>query len=185
MTPQQDKKKTDITPDAELMKRVRRGEEGAFADLIRRHQNSLVNFFMRMGVYDNAKDLAQETFIRLFKYRKRYRKKAKFTTFLYLMARQVRIDYIRREARRKTAMEDLALESEIRHEQKPRRREGARIDIEETLAQLPEDTRSVIVMNMYQGLRYRDIAAALGVPIGTVKSRMFNGLRKLKELMKQ
>ena len=78
------------TPDAELMARTARGDEGAFAELVVRHQDILLNFFLRKGVsYSDGQDLAQRTLLRLWRYRNRYAPTAKLTTFLFLLAGQV------------------------------------------------------------------------------------------------
>ena len=76
------------------------GDRDAFELLVRRHHQPLLNFFLRMGVDRDAEDLVQQTFIRLYNYRQRYRPSAKFTTFLYLLARQVWVDELRRRGRR-------------------------------------------------------------------------------------
>ena len=95
-------------PDDVLMQRVGRRDRDAFTVLVRRHQHALVNFFRKMGDYNSADDLAQETFVRLFRYRRKYRPKAKFTTFLYLLARRAWIDHCRALGRRKKAYEEIA-----------------------------------------------------------------------------
>ncbi|MGQ9662388.1 MAG: RNA polymerase sigma factor [Kiritimatiellia bacterium] len=82
--------------DADLMLEVADGSEEAFAELIRRHQDSLLNFFVRMGAHYHAEDLVQETFLRIFRWRKRYRPTARFRTFLYVVARHVWVDNCRR-----------------------------------------------------------------------------------------
>ena len=81
-------------PDAELMARSAKGETAAFAELVGRYQNILLNFFLRRGVsWNDGQDLAQQTFLRLWNYRKRYTPQAKFTTFLFLLAGQVSVDF--------------------------------------------------------------------------------------------
>jgi RNA polymerase sigma-70 factor (ECF subfamily) len=172
----------DNTPDEALMKLAARGDTQAFTVLVRRHQNPLLNFFRRLGVRNSAEDLVQETFIRLFKYRKKYKPTAKLTTFLYMMARQVRIDYIRKSQRRSTAMGDLAKNTEIRESISTTIPDKAGVAVE-ALRGLTADMREVVVLNVFQGLRYQEIADVLGIPLGTVKTRMFYALRKLREIM--
>ncbi len=84
--------KPGIDPDAELMLQVARGSDEAFVALIRKYQQSLQNFFARMDayIYGDWEDLVQETFVRLYRYRERYRPKASFKTFLYVLARHGR-----------------------------------------------------------------------------------------------
>ena len=166
--------------DAELMRRTRDGDREAFATLIRRHQQGLVNFFHRLGAHNDAEDLAQTAFLKLFEYRFRYRETAKFTTFLYTLARHAWIDGYRRSKRReayaderRAAGEELDTASAVRAH--------AKLDAEAALEQLPEKLRSVVVMGICQDMSYEDIGAILRIPVGTVKSRMFNALRKMKE----
>ena len=83
--------------DPDLMKRSAAGRQEAFETVVRRHQKPLLNFFRRMGAsYSEAEDMVQETFLRLFDYRFRYRPLAKFTTFLYRLASHVRVDGLRK-----------------------------------------------------------------------------------------
>ncbi|MDI6774870.1 MAG: sigma-70 family RNA polymerase sigma factor [Verrucomicrobiota bacterium] len=172
----------DHLPDTELMRLVQRGRQQAFVALVRRHQNALLNFFRAMGVGSDAEDMAQDTFARLFNYRKRYKPTAKFTTFLYLLARQVRIDGLRKNKRYAGLMEGFAREREVR-EDTPRAPRTSGYDLDAALASLPETMRSVVVLNVCRGLKYEEVAEALEIPLGTVKSRMFVALRKLKELL--
>lgn len=166
--------------DAQLMAQIRRGRKDAFVTLVRRHQGALLNFFRNLGVYNDAEDLAQDTFLRLFRYRKRYRPKAKFTTFLYMIARQVRIDMLRKLKRREDLAGELR-EKAVADEVERRERREPETDTDALLESLPEAMREVVVLNIYHGLRYKEIADVLGIPVGTVKSRMFHALRNMKE----
>jgi len=162
---------------------VARRDKEAFTTLVRRHQNGLVNFFRRMGDYNCADDLAQETFVRLFKYRRRYRPKAKFTTFLYLIARRTWIDHCRALERRKRAYEKLVEAEILREPSGTDALDDAKARAAAALNVLTDEMRTVVVLSIYQGFKYREIAAMLGVPLGTVKTRMFHALRKLKEAL--
>ena len=167
--------------DWALMAAVRADDAAAFEALIRRHQSALVNFFRRLGAHTEAEDLAQVTFLRVYRYRARYRPSAKFTTFLYTLARHAWADHLRQAAKR----ERIAARGRT---ELPERDDAAaeaarqRLDAQTALAALPEKLRLVVVMSLYQGLRYEDIGAALGVPVGTVKSRMFLAMARLREL---
>jgi RNA polymerase sigma-70 factor (ECF subfamily) len=168
--------------DFELMRRIRAGDGDAFAALVRRHQQPLLNFFARMGADRDAEDMVQETFIRVFGYRERYRPTAKFTTFLYTVARHVWVDAVRRDSRRQRFEEALEAESAAVHDGGLGTAQ-AHMDVQAALARLPERLRSVVILSVHQGLRYREIADVLGIPPGTVKSRMFLALRRLKEML--
>ena len=165
--------------DIALMARVRKGDEGAFAQLVARHEMPLVNFFRRLGAYQVAEDLAQDTFLRLFRYRTRYRPSAKFTTFLYTLARHAWVDHLRQIARRERIVERGRIEWPT-SDDATSGVARARLDAQAALATLSEKLRVVVVMSLYQGLGYAEIAKALGIPVGTVKSRMFLALRQLR-----
>jgi RNA polymerase sigma-70 factor (ECF subfamily) len=170
----------DGADDAELMTRAGKGDRDAFACLVRRHQQPLLNFFARMGAYTDAEDLAQETLVRVFRYRDRYRPTAKFTTFLYTVARHVRLDALRASRRRDARQEAARAEAE-------EATDGgmgavqARMDVQPALDRLPEKLRSVIVLSVQQGLKHEEIAEVLGIPVGTVKSRMFHAFERLRK----
>jgi len=171
--------------DRDLMMRARDGDRDAFAELVRRHQRALLNFFRRCGVYSDAEDLVQQTFVRLYRYRQRYTPSAKLTTFLYLLARQVWIDELRR--RRRTDRLRQALETEPDPPAAPAlqpERSGG-LDLDAALAALPEGLRLVVVLGVYQELPYAEIARVLRIPVGTVKSRMFNALRLLRRTLEE
>lgn len=171
----------DAPSDAALMERIRAGDADAFAALVRRHQEPLLNFFRRMGAHTGeAEEMVQVTFLRLYGYRMRYAPRAKFTTFLYTLARHAWIDETRRRARRREkampAAHAVSSADDVR-------RIEARLDVEAALARLSERLRLVVVMSVYQGLSYPEIAQALEIPVGTVKSRMFLALRALREAL--
>ncbi len=166
------------------MRRTAEGDLEAFGGIVERHQGALVNYFGRCGVYTGEReDLAQETFLRIYRYRDRYRPTAQFTTFLYLIARQVRIDLIRRTVRRNELHENVRQLS-------PRTavpgaiERGERLDIEQALARLDDPFREVVVLMLLQGLKQREAAAVLGIPLGTVKSRLNSALRQLRATWK-
>jgi RNA polymerase sigma-70 factor (ECF subfamily) len=167
-------------PDSDLMVQVAAGSEIAFIELVHRHQNPLLNFFVRMGVYNDGEDLVQETFVRLHRSRERYRPTARFTTFLYVLARHVWADRGRKLARRDRLQASLKVDAEIMDRMRPVR-PASGLDVQEALAKLSPKLREVVVLNVYQGLRYQDIAEVLGIPLGTVKSRLNLALTALRE----
>lgn len=170
--------------DRDLMRRACAGDREAFAEIVRRHQRPLLNFFRRCGVYSDAEDLVQQTFIRLYRYRDRYRPSAKLTTFLYLLARQVWIDELRRRRRLDRLHQGLQAEPEPEAASTSQPDRGC-MDLDRALAALPEGLRLVVIMGVYQDLPYAEIGAALKIPVGTVKSRMFNALRMLRKTLEE
>jgi RNA polymerase sigma-70 factor (ECF subfamily) len=169
-------------PDVALMLEVAGGSETAFTALVRRHQNPLLNFFARMGASSDCEDLVQETFVRLFRFRRRYKPAARFTTFLYHLARNVWADRGRKIVRLEWLAAEFQTEVEIARQRAPDR-SGDAVDIEAALDRLSPKLREAIVLNIYQGLRYQEVADVLEIPLGTVKSRINLALTALKEIL--
>jgi RNA polymerase sigma-70 factor (ECF subfamily) len=167
--------------DTDLMRMVREGRREAFECLVRRHQQPLLNFFHRMGVPMHAEDMTQETLVRVFNYRDRYKPSAKFTTFLYTVARHVFLDE-RRKAKRMSLFAERTRNEAQASRDGGLREMSARLDVQAALERLPEKLRAVVVLNAQQGLKYDEIAGVLDIPVGTVKSRMFFALRQLREM---
>ena len=173
--------------DAALMLRVRNGDHDAFSVVMRTYEKKVLNFFIRLGVQYDAEDLTQQTFLRLYRYRDRYEPTAKVSTFLFLMARQVWIDELRKRNRRKKLVESFAKETEgdVARSAADEVAATGTTDLQQALATLPENMRIVIELGVYQELPYAEIAQILDIPEGTVKSRMFNALAQLRRLLKK
>ncbi len=146
----------------------------------RKLERNLLNFFWRQGVeYSEGEDLVQETYLRLWEYRDRYQPTAKLSTFLFMIARQVRIDALRRQARRESREESWGRD---RPEAETPRSPGVKEDVRWAVSKLSEPLREVVELGVFQDLPYAEVAAALSIPVGTVKSRMSAAIRKLKEI---
>ena len=146
----------------------------------RKFEKKLLNFFWRQGVSSSeGEDFVQETYLRLWKYRREYKPTAKLSTFLFLMARQVRIDALRRQIRRENREEKWIGEQPTSEGPKAF---GVREDVRWALAKLSEPLREVIELGVFQDLPYAEVAEILGIPVGTVKSRMHNAFKELKEI---
>lgn len=138
-----------------------------------------MNFFWRQGVsYSEGEDLVQETYLRLWKYRREYKPTARLSTFLFLVARQVRIDALRRASRREVR-ESLWVKEQPTETWSQAM--GAKEDVRWAVSRLSESLREVVELGVFQDLPYAEVGEILGIPIGTVKSRMHNALKKLKE----
>lgn len=184
--------------DAELILQIKGGKLGAFTALVDRHQRSLINFFYHLG-WDRqvAEDCAQEVFLRLHRHLGTYEPEAKFTTFLYRIARNLWIDRLRSVASHGGKQVSLEAGAGDGGEGGLRGRMSgggpspvdilSRRETEDALKRaidlLPEEQKTVVVLSEMQGLKYQDIAAILDVPIGTVKSRMHTAMEKLRDLM--
>ena len=146
----------------------------------RKFEKNLLNFFCRQGVsVFEGEDLVQETYLRLWNYRRIYKPTAKLSTFLFVLARQVRIDALRRQTARERREECWGAEQPT--EAAPVAL-GAREDVRWALAQLSDPLREVVELGVFQELPYAEVGEILGIPVGTVKSRMSNALKKLKEV---
>jgi RNA polymerase sigma-70 factor (ECF subfamily) len=173
----------DGPSDDELMHRLGEDDEESFVSLVRRHQAPLLNFFVRMGAHiDEAEDLAQETFLRLYGYRKKYRPDGRFLSFLYVLARHARADMLRK-SKRSTEVGTEALEATADPARGQAAAVEAKMDVGAALSQLSEKLRMVVVLGVFQEMEYRHIAEVLDIPVGTVKSRMHLAMRQLKEAL--
>lgn len=155
-------------------------EDIALMEKAKTYEKKLMNFYWRLGVsYHESEDYVQETYIRLWNYRRTYQETAKLSTFLYLMARQVRIDALRRKIRRENREKIYEAERPPRECSAPCTRD----DVRWALSQLTEPLREVVELGIFQDLPYAEVSKILGIPEGTVKSRMFNALRKLRKIV--
>lgn len=185
--------------DEELMAAYREGEVAAFHELVRRHEKPVFRFCLRsLGDQEAAADATQEVFLRVVKNAARWELKAKFTTWMYTIARNFCIDEARKRNFRKTdslnekvgkdddggtEKLDQVASSDIAAD---RVEDGKRIRavVEATLAALPEEQREVFCMRQYGGLAFKDIGDAVGVGENTVKSRMRYALQALQRALK-
>jgi RNA polymerase sigma-70 factor (ECF subfamily) len=179
-------------PDAELVARWQAGDPGAFAQLVRRHQARVYRLVLRMlGNAEEAEDVAQEAFLSLHRHGHRFRREARFSTFLYRVATNAALN------RRRTLSRLRAREEEFGRRQAtgdhlpatPRDPEGAAVgaqvqeQVQEALLSLSGDLRAAIVLYDIEGQSYREISKILDIPEGTVKSRIHRARSALRELL--
>ena len=179
LPPEHTEKEASEAEDIALMLRAKADDLAAFSELVKKHQKSVMNFFARNGVYRDVEDLAQEAFLKLHRSRHGYRPTAKFTTFLYLIARQVMIDSIRHGGRKAKLLEGYGQEAEQAEEAPTMRGESG--DAEKALGCLSPPLREAVVLVVMQGMAYGEAAEILGVPVGTVKSRVSAAMEKMRE----
>lgn len=169
--------------DSALMLRYRDGDIQAFETLYRRHNDSLYRYLLRLTLNpEAAEDVFQEVWGKIIQFRHRYRPTAKFTTFLYRVAHNCFIDYVRRNSRhtKGSAMDpeqnpDPGDEPDVRAEKSLARRR-----LEKALAALPDEQRNAFLLHQEAGLSIDTIAEISGVKRETVKSRLRYASRKLK-----
>ena len=177
-------------PDSDLVVRAIAGREDGFEELVRRYQRPIVAYVYRMvGDYDAALDLTQEVFIKVYGSLTRYRSEYKFSTWIYRIAHNAAIDHLRRN---NTRLEDLELESEsgdtyekplassaLTPEQLSERAER-RAEIEEIVEHLPASYRELIMLRHALDFSYDEIAEVTGLPLGTVKNRIFRAREAMR-----
>lgn len=164
-------------PEPEVVARARRGDLDAFEELVRSCQAPIYRFALRM-VRDpaTAEDVTQEAFLRAYRMLPRFRGEAKFTTWLYRIARNAAVDTMRRGAHQRRLAE--------RAEPPPAADDPAlRMTIAAAVDGLPPHLREAFVLIEVMGLSYREATVVLGVPSGTLKSRMHAARRTLMEVL--
>lgn len=188
--------------DDELMERYRAGDEDAFTLLVRRHQQPLINFIARyINDRDGAEDLAQETFIRIFKASRRYKPgQAHFKTWMYHIASNLCKNELRNRGRRNRYRVDNVVEGDGDAEQIDRienapadaasqpevalERKELHDAIQRAIAELPEQYRMPLILRDLQGLSYDEISDTLELRSGTTKSRINRARLMLKDKLK-
>ena len=176
--------------DRELVATAVSGGEGSFEELVRRYQRPISAYVYRMvGNYESALDLTQEIFIKVYSSLRRYRAEFKFSTWIYKIAHNCAVDHLRRNATREQSLilgaegeqYDLPVESgRLSPEQESERKER-RIEIESVVRALPANYRELIILRHSQDLSYEEIVEVTGLPLGTVKNRLF----RAREMMRQ
>lgn len=186
---------TDL--DAALMLRVKRGDRAAFAELVEKYKQPLFSFIFRtLRDETETEDVAQNTFLQVWKSRDRYQRTAKFSTWLFTIARNLCLNEIRRRSRHPA--ESLE-ESHAEHDDQPLRQyEDKKVflptetalhgelaeKIEEALAGLPENQRTAILLCRQDELSYEEIAEVLDCSLSATKSLIHRGRETLKEKLK-
>ncbi|MBL8178439.1 MAG: RNA polymerase sigma factor [Bryobacterales bacterium] len=174
--------------DDELMNRVREGDTDSLAHLFERHHRSLYRFFYQLcGSGGLAEDLTQEVFFRMLKFRATFQKDARFTPWMYQIARNVHVDHVRRK------------QAEVPLYQEHSEREFDPLDpglgpelnllrgadlaiLRKALQRLPAERRELLVLSRWQNLRYDEIAAIVQCEPGAVKTRVFRAMRQLSDI---
>lgn len=184
--------------DEELMAAYQEGEVAAFRELVARHEGPVYRFCLRsLSNPDAAADATQEVFLRVVKNAARWQHKAKFTTWMYTIARNFCIDEARKRKFRKTDSlnETVGKDEEAGTEKidqvtadevgADRLTDSLRIRavIDAALQELPEEQREVFCLRQYGGLPFKEIGEAVGVGENTVKSRMRYALGTLQKAL--
>jgi RNA polymerase sigma-70 factor (ECF subfamily) len=178
--------------DGELVKTAIAGREASFEELVRRYQRPIAAYVYRMvGDYDAALDLTQEVFIKVYNSLARYRSEFKFSTWIYKIAHNAAIDHLRRYAVREQAVtwgfdiehRDTPVEGRRLTPEQESERKERRSEVELVVEMLPRAYRELIVLRHSHDLSYDEIAEVTGLPLGTVKNRLFRAREAMRDLL--
>jgi RNA polymerase sigma-70 factor (ECF subfamily) len=188
----------EVYTDAEIMLRVKAGDESAFNYLVQKYRRPLVSFMYRMARNTAAaEDLAQEVFLRVYRSRQTYEASAKFTTWLYRIATNLAVNHAR-DTRKDRPEVTVSLDE-------PDEETGTTMDVadatmtaEETMVRrermqairskvegLPERQRLAVIMHKYQQMDYKQIAAVLKLSESATKSLLFRAYESLRQQLKE
>ena len=175
-----DKKSDFIFTDEELISRFQKGDERAYVELVNRYKDRLLNFvFQFLGDIEQAEDVVQDTMLRLYEKKHYYKEIAKFSTWIYTIARNLANTELRKKKRRKTTylsqlskerqFEIPAIQDDV---DQSLQNEFINDRIQSAISNLPEHFKVVIIVRDIQELSYEDISNIVEVPLGTIKSRI-------------
>lgn len=190
-------------PDNELMARMKTATQGelmrGFEIIVGRHKNAIVSFLFRFtGDFRTAEDLAQEAFLRVFKKIQDYNSTAKFSTWLYTIASNLAKDEFKRRSRHPARSLDWKGGGDTTRDMPQAKadttssvpdarleKDEVRLSVNKALDLLEAHDREILVLKDVQGLSYEEISEILGLPMGTVKSRISRARTAFKEVWKK
>lgn len=180
--------------DKDLVERTVQGDPNAFNLLVGRWEKRLFNYIYRLvGNRDDALDICQDTFLKAYQQISHLRDYKKFQGWLFKIARNFSITYYRSQNQSKTSsvienqqeLDTLLLRKYREKSESQRKLEPAelRLLVEGALNKLKFEQRETVVLKIFEGLQFNEIANISGCPVSTVKSRMYLGLNKLKDIL--
>ena len=170
-----------VYTDEQLIARFQSGDERAYIELVNRYRDRLINFvYPFLGDFEQAEDVVQETMLKLYEKKHYYREIAKFSTWIYTIARNLANTELRKKKRRKTTHISRMTKDDRQYDipavqadlNQNLQNEFIRERIHAAIKELPEHFKNVIILRDIQELSYDDISNIVGVPLGTVKSRI-------------
>lgn len=178
--------------DGELIATAIGGREESFEELVRRYQKQITGYVYRIvGDYDSSLDVTQEVFIKVYNSLHRYSSDYKFSTWLYRIAHNAAIDHLRRNSVIPQSLEtengdgtyQLQIESPARSPEKEREIREWRTEIGHVIKLLPDAYKELILLRHANDLSYDEIAEVTGLPLGTVKNRLFRAREMMRQIM--
>jgi len=165
--------------DDELVERVRQGDTKSFEELIDRYRSQVFNFILRiLGSREEAEDIFQDTFMKVYESLPRYQKRSRFSSYLFTIAHNLsmnRVNYLRRSSAKLDYLAQSGQETsttERTPEAELSQTEVGSI-VHSALGKLPPKYRAALVLSEFEGLSYKEISEVLNCSVGTVKSRIF------------
>jgi RNA polymerase sigma-70 factor (ECF subfamily) len=188
----------ELDPDARLMLRVQRGDRAAFEALVEKYKQPVMNLVYRMiGDLQESEDLSQNVFVQVYKSARRYRATARFSTWLYTIARNLCLNELRRRSRHPAEsldasppdQDDYSLHHHLKDAATPSPPDACLLAeleerIEQALALLPENQRTAVVLCRQQDLSYEQIADILGCSVSATKSLIHRARESLRHRLK-
>ncbi len=182
----------EVLEDRELVAAILAGEQERFAELVQRYERRLINYVYRMiRNYEDAHDLAQEIFIKVYMALDRYDPKYQFSTWIFRIAQNAAIDQIRKktlpeesltkEDRQEGGERQMQIEADVVSPYRAVFNIEMADAIETAVQDLPEDYRDLIELRHFAELSYDEIAEVKQLPLGTVKNKLFRARNMLKE----
>lgn len=169
--------------DEQVMKNVKAGKVEMLAILFEKYNVKLYNFFLRLtGDKGGSEDLVQDVFFRILKYRGSFRGDCKFTTWMYRIARNVNIDYMKKYKNDVTLEEQW--DEEVASGMQPEEKAAAeqdRVFLNKALAKLAWKKREVLVLSRFQEMKYKEIAQLLNCSIESVKIEVHRAIKDLRK----
>jgi RNA polymerase sigma-70 factor (ECF subfamily) len=164
--------------DEDLVRRYLSGDRGAFAALVERHERRVYNLALRMtGREEDARDATQDAFLTALRKLSSFRGEAAFTTWMHRVTVNACYDLLRK--RQRQPLLDLGDDDNARPEPPPAAdpadATSLSIDVQRALLEVPPDFRAVMILHDVQDLPQEEVSAILGIPVGTVKSRLHRG----------
>ncbi len=177
--------------DGELIINAVNGRVDGFEELVRRYQRPITSYVFRMlGDYESSLDVTQEVFIKVYNSLAKYSAEYKFSTWLYRIAHNAAVDHLRRnsvtpqsiEAENADGTFQIQIESRGLSPEQDRERSEWRTEIDAVVKCLPPAYRDLILLRHSRDLSYDEIAEVTGLPLGTVKNRLFRARELMREM---
>ncbi|MBK6723693.1 MAG: sigma-70 family RNA polymerase sigma factor [Acidobacteria bacterium] len=177
--------------DGDIIAGTVAGRLDGFEELVRRYQRPITGYVFRMvGEYESALDVTQEVFIKVYNSLHKYSPEYKFSTWLYRIAHNAAVDHLRRNSITPQSLEaenadgsfQIQIESRLSSPEQDRERSEWRTEIDSVVRTLPPAYRDLIMLRHGQDLSYDEIAEVTGLPLGTVKNRLFRARELMREM---